>query len=192
VSVPAAVLKKYRSMNDKAVRFFRFIFFLSKSESGVKFKKMKKLFAIVAALAMVGVVGAKAVSAVVTTEVGVVEGVVSGVDNNAVNGANVTVVCHNPGGDVTKTTTTDATGFYLVQYSNYQCVPDYLVTVTAEKDGNSGTREGNMVSAGSVGNVHLDIAIVNVPIVPEFGLITGAFALVTSAGSMFMLRRKVA
>lgn len=154
-------------------------------------KVTKTIIAVIAALALVtGVVGVKSAMAVLT-QVGIVEGVISGPDDNAVVGANITVVCHNAGGDQTKNTTTDGDGFYIVEYTNYQCVAGDKVNVTASKDGQSGTREGEMEDEGTVGRVHLDVAIINIPMVPEFGLITGGLALMTSAGSLFFLRRRV-
>lgn len=153
--------------------------------------KFTKLFlALAFSVGVFGLVASK-VWAVTLTQVGVVEGVVSGTNEDAVSGANVTVVCHHSGGDQTGNTTTDGDGFYFVQFSNYHCVLGDNVTVTATKGGQTGTQNGVMQDGGTVGRVHLDVSIVNIPMVPEFSLITGGLALLTSAGSLIFLRKRI-
>jgi hypothetical protein len=149
---------------------------------------MKKILTFAAIFALVTAVSAKAVSAVTfaPVQVGVVEGLVIKPDNTAAVGANVNVVCNG----TPLSTTTDASGFYFVQYGNGVCVAGQTVTVDATLGSLHGSKSGTMSAEGYNTYVKLDVAIVNVPMVPEFGLITGALALVTSAGSMVILRKR--
>jgi hypothetical protein len=152
---------------------------------------MKKIITAVGTFAMAAVMMTS--SAFATVQVGSVQGLVTGPGNNALVGANVHVVCAHTGTPA-QDTTTDGSGYYYVVFSNGTCVNGDLVTVTASKSGvGSATRSDNMGAQGTsdIGNLHLDLSVIDVPVVPEFGLITGALALVTSAGSMVFLKRKV-
>ena len=106
---------------------------------------------------------------------------------NAVVGANVSVSCNS----FTLTTTTNGTGVYTVQFGNSQCLVGQTVTVNATSGSLNGSNSGLMDNGSSFGGIKVDVAVVNVPLVPEFGLITGAFAALTSGG-LFMIKRRKA
>ncbi|MFC1682128.1 hypothetical protein ACFL0X_00755 [Nanoarchaeota archaeon] len=63
-----------------------------------------------------------------------------------------------------------------------------VVTVYAEKDGHSGQKTG--VVNDNVFDESWDLAIVNVPLVPEFGFFIGALTLVSAIGVFFVIRRR--
>lgn len=100
-----------------------------------------------------------------------------------VPGAAVTVNCE---GSV-RSATTNGGGDYAVTYSKSDCANTDSVTVTASKDGNIGSKDGTVYNWSA----DIDLAIVNVVIsVPEFGLIPGALAALTSTGIFLNLRRR--
>lgn len=147
---------------------------------------MKKiLFGLIFALSLFAFTGISKASAV-STQVGIVQGLVSKPDNSPADGASVSVVCNSN----TQTDTTDSSGFYFVQYPDGDCVAGDTATVTATLGSLSGTNTGVMVTNGYNPYLVLDVAIVHVPLIPEFGLITGAAALTASAGSFLFLKRR--
>lgn len=119
-------------------------------------------------------------------QVGIVQGLISGSDNNPVDGASVSVTCNGN----TQTATSNAAGFYSVQFANNVCTTGMNASVTATKNSQSGSASGVMQDGGTIGFLRLDLAVVHVPIVPEFGLITGLVALATSAGSYAFLKKR--
>ena len=148
---------------------------------------MKKILAIALAVSIFSFFGSS-VHAQAPVQVGIVQGLISGPDNNALSGADIVVDCN---GDI-KNTTSDGVGFYSVQYTNEGCEQGDTATVTATKDGQTGIASGTLQDAGTIGFLKLDLAVVHVPVVPEFGLITGGLALLTSAGSYIAYKRRVA
>ena len=113
--------------------------------------------------------------------------VIGQVTHNSISipGANVSVLCNGN----TLTTTTNPTGLYFVQFTNSVCMSGQTVTVTATSGGMSGTETGTMDNGNSYGGVRVDVAVVNIPLVPEFGMITGAVTALTSGG-LFLLKRR--
>jgi hypothetical protein len=150
----------------------------------MKFSKLSLLTPVVAlALTVAPFVHAQPAP---TFQVGMVEGVVSGSNSNPVDAANVSVTCNS----VTLNGTTNSSGFYFIQFDNGVCTTGMNVTVNASKGSENGSQTGTMLDNGTAGFVKLDVAIVNVPMVPEFGLITGALALLGSAGSFLFAKGK--
>jgi hypothetical protein len=147
---------------------------------------MKKLF-VLAVIALAALtIRSQALATEPTIQVGIVQGLISGPDNSALVGADVDVLCNG----ITKSTNSDGAGFYSVQYVNEGCEVGDTATVTASKDGQTGVASGTLQDGGQIGFLKLDLAVIHVPVVPEFGLITGGLALATSAGSYFLLKRK--
>ncbi len=105
------------------------------------------------------------------------------VTNNGspVSGAHVIVICHNN----KKSTTTDASGSYLVQYNAGKCPAGSTVFVTATK----GKKGGDSTGTASSVTTHLNVALVNVSL-PEFGLITGVGATIIGGGAFLVMRRR--
>ncbi len=105
---------------------------------------------------------------------------------NAVSGANVDVTCN--GNLLTTTSLSDGT--YSVAYnSTTDCPNNSNVTVVAEKGG---------VTSSGTGLVHdytavipdIYIGIVNIALIPEFGLIVGTLTVLSAVGVFFLVRRK--
>jgi hypothetical protein len=105
-------------------------------------------------------------------------------NGSPVDGANVTVTCDS----VTGNDTTDSDGGYLVTFAKADCPNGSTATSAASKGGLNGNNSGPVNKLSS----KLNIAIVDVSVVPEFGLIglTGA-ALIGGAGFMVMRRRQL-
>ena len=115
---------------------------------------------------------------------GVVTGAVSN-SGNPVAGANVSVTCNSN----VLNAITNVNGVYFVQYSNVQCPVGQLVSVNASSGSMAGSNSGTMMAGSAVGGVQVDVAVVNVPLVPEFGLMIGAVTSLVSGGLFFLKRR---
>ncbi|MGY4884375.1 MAG: hypothetical protein ACP5NZ_02225 [Nanobdellota archaeon] len=109
--------------------------------------------------------------------------------------ADVTVTC---GTDVLNTQS-DNDGAYKVQFLEDTCVVDETLTVYAEKGDLSGSKTGTVKASGTCGaddncliNVWtgVDVAVVNVPLVPEFTLVLGLTTALAALGVFFVVRRK--
>jgi hypothetical protein len=120
-------------------------------------------------------------------QVGVVAGVVSVPGGNPAIGANIHILCNGN----TLDTTTDVSGLYEAHFVGGVCAAGQNVTVTATHGGLTGVKNGIMADSGSAGYVKIDVAIVNIPLVPEFGLITGGMAFLTSGGVLYLLRKRI-
>ncbi len=104
---------------------------------------------------------------------------------DGVGGANINVTCNQN----LKTTQSLTDGTYSVIFSIAQCPLNSEVTVVAEKDGFSNTGTG-IVHDYSQLVVDLYIGVVNIALIPEFGLAIGALTLVSAVGIFFFVRRK--
>lgn len=104
--------------------------------------------------------------------------------NAPVSGASVFVKCNS----TTIPATTNGAGKYSVTFNVSACPENATVTASASKDDLQGT------GSDTVDNVtaNINIAVVNVfaTQVPEFGLLTGAAALLGSGGTFFAFRRR--
>lgn len=120
-----------------------------------------------------------------------VNGIIYYADNDKpVNGADVVVECNHNNGVSKKTegpVKSESDGSYFVIFNQYYCDEEDIITVTATKGQLTGT---------NIGVVHdkivrsLDVAVVNVPLVPEFGIIVGAITILGALGVFFVVRRK--
>lgn len=107
--------------------------------------------------------------------------------SDTIAGADVEVTCN---GNV-QTTTSLSDGTYTVTYletGDFSCNNGNDLSVYAEKDGLSGSRTGTIHDDAF--DEDWDLAIVNVPIIPEFGIVIGALTLVSAVGIFFFVRRK--
>jgi hypothetical protein len=103
---------------------------------------------------------------------------------NPVAGASVTVTCNGN----TKTDTSGANGAYSVVFSCYECHYNDAVVVDAAKNPLTGESKGTV--SMTYPGLNLDVGIVNVPMVPEFGLIAGLTTVLGALGVFFVVRRK--
>jgi len=110
-----------------------------------------------------------------------------------IGGANVTVVCTNGSKVNYRYTTTavggDEVGDYQVSFSEFgddACNGGDSVTVIATKGGLSGAETETVVSSAIM---DLDVAVINVPMTPEFGFAMGFMTLISAVGIFFIVRR---
>jgi hypothetical protein len=105
---------------------------------------------------------------------------------NAVSGADINVTCD--GNSLTTTSLSDGT--YSVEYADTEDCPDgSLVTVVAEKDGNTNSGTG-LVHDFTAYIPDIYLGIVNIALIPEFGLIVGTLTVLSAVGVFFLVRRK--
>jgi hypothetical protein len=110
---------------------------------------------------------------------------------DVVAGANVHVVCHGGDGDVSGDDVSAADGSYIVTFSPLKCSYNDLVDVTATKGSLSGDNDGEItINNQQQGECEVDIGIVNVPLIPEFGLLVGTLTAISAVGIFFVVRRK--
>lgn len=102
-----------------------------------------------------------------------------------VAGANINVTCDSN----LQTAVSLSDGTYSVIFPIAKCPLGTTVTVVAEKDGfsNSGT---GVVNDYSTLMVDLYIGVVNIALIPEFGLLIAGLTIVGAVGIFFIVRRK--
>jgi len=115
--------------------------------------------------------------------------------------ANVEVTCNHAymcGGKIkykeyNESTKSHKDGSYSVRFSPYECDQNDSVVVTAQKNELVGTEDGKITILTYNGNtkcLNKNVGIVNVPLVPEFGVFAGALTLLSAVGIFFFVRRK--
>jgi hypothetical protein len=109
-----------------------------------------------------------------------------------VGGANVVVKCkdnnHVRKHIATEKTTSLEDGTYAVLFSQqFECNEEDLVMVSATMDALTGENYGEVENRVVKS---LDVAIVNVSLVPEFGVIVGVLTMLSAIGVFFIIRRK--
>ena len=101
--------------------------------------------------------------------------------------ADVSVSCDDAGDISVENATSSDDGSYSVVFFSTKCNQNDTVTVYAEKNGMYGSKTG-VVNDDVVDG--LDLAIVNVPLIPEFGTFIGLLTIVSAMGVFFVVRRK--
>jgi hypothetical protein len=153
---------------------------------------MKKIFLLAFLASMLLLGFASAVPICATAETTFVSGAITDQTNaNApVDGANVTVDCN---GNV-KSVISAADGGYSVEFLATECTNGDTVSVSATKDSLSGSNDQPTwyTQNATVGCLKLiiDVACVDVPLMPEFGLMIGALTIVGALTAFFVIRRK--
>lgn len=102
---------------------------------------------------------------------------------DVISGADVAVICN---GEIINTASL-SDGAYSVTYFGTNCVEGSSLTVSAVKGDLYGSKTGDI---HSVASTNWDFAVVNVPLVPEFGLIAGMTTIIGALGMFFFVRRK--
>lgn len=132
------------------------------------------------------------------TQTTIIAGKIYNSDYTAViAGADVDVTCDG----VTISVVSKADGAYKVEYTDGSCYVGDSLTVYAEKEGLTGQKTGTILAEGTCSdpntdncliNVYdgLDVAVVNVPLVPEFGLIVGVLTILGAVGVFFVVRQR--
>ncbi len=106
---------------------------------------------------------------------------------NGIEGAEVWVTCNGE----TKHTTSIENGVYSIYFDCEVCGYGDLVSVSATHDGLTGENSGkiDMNFETSLGT-ELNVGIVNVPLVPEFGAIVATLTIMGALGVFFVVRKK--
>ena len=79
----------------------------------------------------------------------------------------------------------DISGIYVVSFTSTECGINDKVTVNAVKDDVHGSMDGTV--ADSV--CWYNFAIINVPLVPEFGVVVGMLTMISAIGIFFVVRK---
>jgi hypothetical protein len=152
---------------------------------------MKKTFILMLAALLVIAAVASATSVETTSSKTIIAGKVYDSPDfehaNGVSGANVNVTCKFN----VLTTQSSSDGTYSVVYnSSTQCPEGFEATVVAEKNG--------IVSNIGTGKVHdltavipdIYLGVVNVALIPEFGVFVGVLTLISAVAVFFVVRKK--
>jgi hypothetical protein len=107
---------------------------------------------------------------------------------DTVSGASVNVTC----GDLLGSTTSLGDGAYVVKFDeDTTCHENATVSVFAVSDGMTGTNSGEVHDGALLGlDCPLDFAVVNVNLIPEFGLLIGTITVISAIAVFFIIRRK--
>ncbi len=109
--------------------------------------------------------------------------------SNGIRGANVAVTCYHEGSEHTRNALSWHGGKYIVFFQQSECKYGDNATVSAEKDGMTGANSGSVNVTSTAGCFTLDVGIVNVPLIPEFGMIIGTLTVISAVGVFFLVRR---
>jgi hypothetical protein len=109
--------------------------------------------------------------------------------NASVKGAKISVQCNHNGNIFTKNITSKNFGLYSVIFRHNQCDENDVVTVFAQKGGLFGSEEG-IIQEGHGVFKKFDIAIINVPLVPEFTFVVSMITILGALTAFFVIRRK--
>jgi hypothetical protein len=156
-------------------------------------KNIFNLFMLSAMLVLVsGVVSANEIVGACTAEDTIVGGTIYyDVIENGISGATVEVICSHGGTDYTQYATSLGDGSYSVAFLCNECDYDDDILVNAHKDALTGTEEGVVdMSYPLPCGVTLNVGVVHVPLVPEFGLIAGMATILGALGMVFLVRKK--
>ena len=146
-------------------------------------KSMNKTFSLmILSLMVISMLGVVSATCVGNTVVGgtIYENAVT----NPISGASVIVTCNGN----TQTDTSQSNGAYSVLFSCSQCGEGNTVTVSATDGSLTGTNTGSINM--NYPSLSLNVGIVNVPMVPEFGLIAGLTTVLGALGVFFVVRKK--
>ena len=150
----------------------------------------KKLSLTIAVSAVALTFSAFAPKAFAVVDTDVIQGVVSAANSSPSVGANVTATCNGH----TYTGTTNGFGFYQIFTPTTpveECPNGMTVVASAVNGSEHGSNSGLMQHGTGVGQANLDIALIPIQMVPEFGMLTGVVASLVSGG-LFLLKRKTA
>jgi hypothetical protein len=145
---------------------------------------MKKAFSAIAlGLMMICMLGAVSAAASTTA----IAGKIYNADfTQTISGATVIVSCDN----VNQTTTSLDDGAYSVKYSGATCNNGDSLVVYASKVNVGANRVEGEIHDNIVEGLDFNLGVVNVPLVPEFGLIAGITTVLGALGLFFVVRRK--
>ena len=157
---------------------------------------MKKAFtSMIFGLALILMIGAVSATTICSGENTIVDGTVyvAGTDPlQGVSGASVNVTCYHGSYVNSLITTSDVDGHYSVLFScSSECDYGDNLIVTAKKEGVTGTAAGEIDTFYNLPcNVILNLGVVDIPLVPEFGAIVGVLTVLGAVSVFFVVRRK--
>jgi hypothetical protein len=102
-----------------------------------------------------------------------------------IDGATVTVTCNE---HVAGSVTSDEYGLYSVPFNPTICPLGAQLSVSAVKGDLNGLNTGTVTDY--VSNIRWNIGVVDVPMVPEFGLFAGAVTILSAVAIFFVVRKK--
>lgn len=106
---------------------------------------------------------------------------------STVDGAMVNVTCNGN----TNVTTSLSDGAYVVKFDTEECSDGDTVSVFAQNGGKTGSSSGVVHDGAILGlDCPLDFAVVNVNLIPEFGLLVGTLTVISAIAVFFVIRRK--
>jgi len=144
--------------------------------------------AIFVAVAMVGVTSAVVCTAETCGGTTLIAGKIYNSNfTDVISGANVNVTCNG----TSMLAVSAGDGTYSANFDPSTCGDGSAVTVDAEKDGMTGTNTGTVSGLLLEGfNCTLNFAVVNVPLIPEFGLTVGLVTVLGAVAVFFLVRRR--
>ena len=129
---------------------------------------------------------------VITASLGVVsaDAIVAGKVYNAdfsasVSGADVNVTCNT----TVKSTMSSGDGTYAVQYEDADCGVGDGVTVDASKGGLTGHGATSIIDGAPI-LLDVNVGIVNVALIPEFGIVAAVVTVLSAITVFFVIRRE--
>jgi len=102
--------------------------------------------------------------------------------NDVVANANVLVSCNS----YSRSTTSLSDGTFNVEFSCSECTVGDTTYVYATSGSLYGSNSGIVHDFG----LSVDVAVVPVPLVPEFGLVVGMLTVLSAVGVFFVIRKK--
>lgn len=111
---------------------------------------------------------------------------------NVISNASIEVTCFHHNASNVLTTISDSSGEYSVTYAITECGCNDNVQVNAVKGSLTGSQMDSITMCGiqPFPSLKLDVGIVNVPMIPEFGLIIGLATIAASVGLFFLVRKR--
>jgi len=107
--------------------------------------------------------------------------------SDTIAGADVTITCIHGSDTNVQTTTSLGDGAYDVTFYESACESGDDLTVSATKGDLYGSKSGVIHEDAFY---DWDLAVVNVPLVPEFGLIVGILTVLSAMIMFFVIRKK--
>ena len=106
-------------------------------------------------------------------------------------GATVNVTCTHNAVNITKNATSNSDGAYAIEFSEIpmECTYGDALSVYAFKAGVGENTVKGVVSI-DMPEWSLNIGVVNVPLIPEFGIVVGIITVLSAVTVFFVIRRK--
>lgn len=114
--------------------------------------------------------------------------------NEPAGNAEVTITCMHENASNVKTTSSINSGLfkggYFVIFPQTQCISgDEVIVSAVAKDGSSGSNSGEVKDWLSKRCLDIDVGIVNVPLIPEFGAVIGILTGFSAVGIFLFVRK---